>query len=105
MLVLRSLAYHVAFYVTTAVMSLVTLPGFLFLPRRRVMGLVRAWIGISMWLLKVVAGVQVEFRGRQHLVGGASIVAPKHQSTFETLALIPEDFPEASTTWAATLCA
>ena len=89
MLVLRSLAFQFAFYVASVVETLATLPFFFFVPRKRAMGVVRFWCRTTMWLLRVVAGTRIEVRGRENLVGGASIVASKHQSMFETLALFP----------------
>ena len=45
------------------------------------------WGRVSVWLLRVVCGTKVEFRGLENLPKGALIVAAKHQSTWETFAL------------------
>jgi 1-acyl-sn-glycerol-3-phosphate acyltransferase len=38
-------------------------------------------------MLRVLVGIRVEFRGREHIPAGACLVAAKHQSAFETFAL------------------
>jgi 1-acyl-sn-glycerol-3-phosphate acyltransferase len=88
MLVTRSLLYALCFYLTTVIM-LVGGIWLLFAPR--------AWamIGLALhgrfctWLLKVICGTQLEVRGREHLPDGPCLVVAKHQSTWETFALIP----------------
>jgi 1-acyl-sn-glycerol-3-phosphate acyltransferase len=44
--------------------------------------------------LKVICGLSAEFRGIENIPRGACIVAPKHQSFWETFALVPymDDF-------------
>jgi 1-acyl-sn-glycerol-3-phosphate acyltransferase len=58
------------------------------LPRRGNLGMATIWGLTSMWLLRVVCGTKVEFRGLEKLPKGAMIVAAKHQSTWETFALL-----------------
>ena len=41
------------------------------------------------FLLRVLAGIRVEVRGRANIPAGAALVAAKHQSAFETFALFP----------------
>ena len=43
----------------------------------------------ELWLLKVIAGTKLEVRGLEKLPEGACLVAAKHQSAWETFALIP----------------
>ena len=43
----------------------------------------------SLWWLKVICGTRVEVRGRDKLPDGACLVAAKHQSAWDTFALIP----------------
>jgi 1-acyl-sn-glycerol-3-phosphate acyltransferase len=56
------------------------------------MWVVRTWARAGIWLVGAIAGTRVEVRGRDNLPAGAAIVAAKHQSTFETFALVPQ-FP------------
>ena len=57
------------------------------LPRTFMLGVLRGYARSSLWLLRVVCGVTVEWRGREKIPKGACIVACKHQSLWETFAL------------------
>ena len=57
------------------------------LPYRFLLGVLRAYARSSLWLLRVICGVTVEWRGREKIPKGACIVACKHQSLWETFAL------------------
>jgi 1-acyl-sn-glycerol-3-phosphate acyltransferase len=89
MILARSLVFNVAFYLATLVYLIATLPVFFFLPQRGAMAIVQSWASLSTYLLRVVVGTAVEVRGRDNLPAGGVIVASKHQSAFETFALIP----------------
>ncbi len=93
MLVLRSLVFNVLFYVVLIAIMLVLSPAMLMGPDR-VKAAARVWGRASLWLLRVVCGLHVEFRGRENIPRGAMIVAAKHQSVWEVFALITvfEDF-------------
>jgi 1-acyl-sn-glycerol-3-phosphate acyltransferase len=86
MLLARSIAFNVLFYVNLAVHILVALPT-LALPRPVQRAFIRSYARTSLWLLRVVCGTRVEWRGLAKLPQGACIVACKHQSTWETFAL------------------
>jgi 1-acyl-sn-glycerol-3-phosphate acyltransferase len=87
MLFLRSALFNFLFYVNTIVLMLAGLPTLLF-GRRAVLSLARTWGGSSLWLLRVVCGTSAEFRGLENIPSGACLVAPKHQSFWETFALV-----------------
>src|SRR5664279_2538714 len=89
MIFLRSLLFNLAFYVVTAIMLVGSLPIFLFLPQPYGMGVVRNWAKLCTFLHDKLAGVGMEVRGSGNIPAGAAMVAPKHQSSFETFALIP----------------
>jgi len=89
MIFLRSFLFNLAFYVVTAVMLVATLPLFFILPQGFGMSVVRNWARLCVWLHEKIAGVRVEVRGAENIPAGAALVAPKHQSSFETFALIP----------------
>ncbi|MFN0264907.1 lysophospholipid acyltransferase family protein [Tepidamorphus sp. 3E244] len=57
------------------------------LPRRHAISGLKAWGHVSMFLLRVLAGTKVEFRGTEKIPPGPLLVASKHQSAFETFAL------------------
>ncbi|MBN9432730.1 MAG: 1-acyl-sn-glycerol-3-phosphate acyltransferase [Bosea sp.] len=89
MLIVRSFLFQVVFYAIMAVILAVTLPFYFFLPHRAAIAVVKFWTGASMWALRVVAGTRIEIRGLERLPHGAALIAPKHQSAFETMALFP----------------
>jgi 1-acyl-sn-glycerol-3-phosphate acyltransferase len=88
LLILRSLAFAVVFYLNTA--AFLILGSWLLLaPRRWAMEGLRLHGLASLWWLKVICGTRLEVRGREKLPTGACLVAAKHQSAWDTFALIP----------------
>jgi 1-acyl-sn-glycerol-3-phosphate acyltransferase len=59
----------------------------LLLPHRIHLAFIRSYARTSLWLLRVVCGTSVEWRGLDKLPRGACLVACKHQSAWETFAL------------------
>jgi 1-acyl-sn-glycerol-3-phosphate acyltransferase len=80
--------FLVAFYLNTA-LFLVLGSWLLLAPRRWAMEGLRLHGLASLWWLKVICGTHVEVRGRENLPAGACLVACKHQSAWDTFALIP----------------
>jgi 1-acyl-sn-glycerol-3-phosphate acyltransferase len=58
-------------------------------PRKVFMHGAKAWARSSLRLLEVIAGTKSEYRGLDRIPPGGLIVAAKHQSAWETLALVP----------------
>jgi 1-acyl-sn-glycerol-3-phosphate acyltransferase len=85
---LRSIVFVALFYVTTAVFVVGGSP-LLLGPRRWAMAGLRAHARTCLLLLRLVAGTHVVVRGRERLPAGPILVAAKHQSAWETFALIP----------------
>ena len=88
MLVIRSLVFAVAFYATTALFAILATP-LLLAPRRVAMGALRAHALCCVWLLRQIVGTKLDLRGREHIPTGPALIAAKHQSAFETFALVP----------------
>jgi len=86
MILLRSLAFHSAFYLTTTVLALAGLP-VLVMGRHSVQAYAKFWTGSSVWLLEKICKTKVVWRGFENLPRGGCIIAAKHQSALETLAL------------------
>lgn len=84
---LRSLIFNVLFYLLLIGWLLVAVPTFV-LPRRFLIKVAQMWGRSSIWLMRVVCGTKVEFRGVEKIPQGPLIVAPKHQSMWETFALL-----------------
>jgi 1-acyl-sn-glycerol-3-phosphate acyltransferase len=87
-LFLRSVAFNLAFYLNLLGYMLAALPTLL-MPRQLVLGAVKSWARTNLWLLRVICGIRVEFRGLERLPKGSFLVAAKHQSAWETFALLP----------------
>jgi 1-acyl-sn-glycerol-3-phosphate acyltransferase len=86
-LIVRSIAYNVLFYLNLVVYLLAALPTF-WMPYRCIVEVAKAWGRTSNWLLRVVCGTRVEIRGLEKIPYGPLLVAAKHQSTWETFALL-----------------
>lgn len=87
MVFLRSALFNVCFYALTNILVLLGIPA-LFGDREDVERQARRWASLSLVLLERICRVKVEFRGLEHLPEGAAVIASKHQSTLDTLALI-----------------
>ena len=84
---LRSLVYNVLFYALLVIWIILALPTFL-MPARVFMSVARRWARQSIWLMRVVCGTRVEYRGLEKIPKGPLLVASKHQSMWETFALL-----------------
>jgi 1-acyl-sn-glycerol-3-phosphate acyltransferase len=85
---LRSLVYNVLFYALLVFWLLVAIPTFL-MPPRAFMVIAKAWARSSVWLMRAVCNTRFECRGLEKIPTGPLIVASKHQSMWETFALMP----------------
>jgi len=84
---IRSVAFNTLFYLNLFAHFIVAIPTFV-MPRRVLVAVVRFWARSNNWLLRI-AGIKVEFRGLAKIPPGALLVASKHQSMWETFALLP----------------
>jgi len=89
---LRSLVYNVLFYLLLAFWVIVGLPSLL-MPRWAPVAIAQNWARSSIWLMRVVCNTKVEYRGVEKIPTGPLIVAAKHQSMWETFALL-QFFPQ-----------
>jgi len=86
MIFIRSGLFNLMFYANTIVLMIAGLPTLLF-GRHAVLRLARTWARASLWLLSAICGTRAEFRGVDNIPKGALLIAPKHQSFWETFAL------------------
>jgi 1-acyl-sn-glycerol-3-phosphate acyltransferase len=87
LVILRSVAFNISFYLNLLVYMLVAMPSLL-MSRRAVLAVAKSWGRTSLWLLHVVGGVKSDFQGLEKIPRGPLIVASKHQSVWETFALM-----------------
>lgn len=88
MAVFRSVLFNVLFYANTMVWLIFILPT-LVLPRRAIIRVAQAWCRVSLFLLRVIVGTRVEYRGLDRIPPGGLLVASKHQSFADILAVMP----------------
>ena len=84
MIVIRSLLFNLAFYLWTAFMAILWLPALLG-PRIWTARGQTIWAKGVMGLMRALAGIRIEIRGRENLPEGAALVASKHQSAWDTI--------------------
>ena len=88
LILIRSIAFNLLFYLNTLVYLIIALPTAI-MPYRAIIAVARSWARTNLVLLRVIAGVKIEVRGREKIPKGPIIVASKHQSAWETFALLP----------------
>ena len=86
MLALRSVTFNVLFYVNLILHIIAAMPTFV-MPRRAFMAVAKSWGHTSNALL-AVAGIRIAMRGLEKIPPGALLVGAKHQSVWETFALL-----------------
>ena len=87
LILLRSIAFNVLFYLNTLFWLAVAVPTAV-LPFWCVVWVAKTWGRVNLVLLRVVAGIDWDLRGREKIPKGPLIVASKHQSAWETFALL-----------------
>ena len=88
MVVLRSWIFAAVYYLITALFLLLG-SWLLFAPRSWAMRCLVLHAKTSLWLLEKICGTRLEVRGREKLPQGACLIVSKHQSMWDTFALIP----------------
>jgi 1-acyl-sn-glycerol-3-phosphate acyltransferase len=85
---IRSLVFNVLFYVSFGIVVLIgTL--LLVFPRRWSVRFMQISARYGVWLLHVICGTRMEVRGLENIPKGAAFLAGKHQSLWETFAMLP----------------
>jgi 1-acyl-sn-glycerol-3-phosphate acyltransferase len=85
--IVRSILFNLLFYLNLLVHFIVAIPT-LAMPRRAIVRVTQFWAHTNFWLLRVVCGISVEWRGLEKISPGGLLVASKHQSMWETFALM-----------------
>jgi 1-acyl-sn-glycerol-3-phosphate acyltransferase len=84
---IRSLLFNLLFYLNLACLLVAAIPTLL-MPRRAILAMARLWARTTLWLLRSICSIDVEWRGLEKIPRGGILVAAKHQSTWETFALL-----------------
>jgi 1-acyl-sn-glycerol-3-phosphate acyltransferase len=83
----RSLVFNLVYYLVTTAMVVASLPVFAFGSERALARVTHAWATAGIFLLRTIVGTRFVVRGLDNIPPGGAIIAPKHQSMFETFAL------------------
>jgi 1-acyl-sn-glycerol-3-phosphate acyltransferase len=86
--IVRSVAFNTLFYLNLLVHFCAAVST-LVMPRWGILNVVKFWAGTNLWLLRTICNITVEFRGLDKIPAGPLLVASKHQSVWETFALVP----------------
>jgi len=86
MLFIRSLLFHICFFVWTAIWAILLVWTYL-IPRRAMVWVITQFFRSYIPFERYIVGLDYEVRGMEHMPAGPCIIAMKHQSTYETLKL------------------
>ncbi len=90
---LRSLAFNLFYWTSTALAVLAALLVVPIPSPRPLRWLLHHWARLTVWAMRAIGGMSIEVRGRQHMpVDGPALIASKHQSECDgtiMAALIP----------------
>lgn len=87
MIAFRSFVFNIVFYVNTVLFLVVGSPFYL-TPRKWSIRALQAWGRASLWWLELICGTRYEVRGAENIPQGAVLVASKHQSAWDTFAIL-----------------
>jgi 1-acyl-sn-glycerol-3-phosphate acyltransferase len=85
---LRSALFNLVFYLNLVLFMLV-FAWLFFCPRSWAMWGLKLWARTSVWFLRAICGTRLEVRGLENIPSGPLLIAAKHQSLFETFAVLP----------------
>lgn len=79
---IRSVIFVIWLYGWMAIIGILALPALL-LPRKAMLVFIRAFARTTIFGLRWICGIHVEFRGMQHVPGGPVLIAGKHQAMLD----------------------
>jgi 1-acyl-sn-glycerol-3-phosphate acyltransferase len=86
-IIVRSIIFNVLFYLNLLVQIVAVIPA-LVMPRQAILAVAKFWARTNLWLLRAICGIRMEVRGAEKIPPGPLLVASKHQSLWETFALL-----------------
>jgi len=79
---IRSFIYVIWLYGWMAILAILALPTLL-LPRQTTLWFIRLYVRFVILGLRLICGIRVEIRGREHVPGGPVLIAGKHQAMLD----------------------
>lgn len=89
MIVLRSILFNALFYANLILRMIIFSPVYFLSPRKKAYSVPKNWALSNHWLMEKIVGTSFEIEGLENIPAGSYIVAPKHQSFWDTYALLP----------------
>ncbi|THV22472.1 lysophospholipid acyltransferase family protein [Peteryoungia ipomoeae] len=89
MTTLRSILFNTAFYTNMILRMIILSPIYFLLPRKTAFFVPKGWASSSSWLFAKIVGTTFTVEGLENIPKGGYILAPKHQSFWDTFALLP----------------
>ncbi len=89
MLVIRSILFNLAFYANLIIRMIVLTPVYFLSERKKAWSIPKNWALSNHWLQEKIVGTTFEIEGLENIPQGGYIFAPKHQSFWDTYALLP----------------
>uniref|UniRef100_A0A7C1T5F8 1-acyl-sn-glycerol-3-phosphate acyltransferase n=1 Tax=Agrobacterium albertimagni TaxID=147266 RepID=A0A7C1T5F8_9HYPH len=90
MIALRSILFNTAFYANLILRMIVLSPIYFLLPRKKAFFVPKDWARANHWLMEKIVGTTFTVEGLENIPkSGGYILAPKHQSFWDTYALLP----------------
>lgn len=89
MALVRSAVFMLSFWLNTALQMIIFTPVYFIVPRHMSWKFVHFWSRTNCWLMRVIIGTRFEVHGAHNLPEGGYILAPKHQSAWDTFGLLP----------------
>lgn len=89
MLFLRSLLFNLAFYLSLIIQMIFWTPYYFLVSRANAWFVPKFWARSNHWLMEKLVGTKYEIDGLEHIRHEACIIAPKHQSFWDTYAFVP----------------
>lgn len=89
MVYLRSGLFQLVFYASFVIQMIIFTPVYFFLPRKIAYKIPKNWARLNLWFADKIAGISYEIEGLENLPEGGYIISAKHQSFWDTFAMIP----------------
>jgi 1-acyl-sn-glycerol-3-phosphate acyltransferase len=87
LILVRSVLFNILFYLNLLIYLIAAIPTY-FLPYRVLVAVAKSWGRSNLRLLRLVCGIDVAWIGLEKIPRGPLIIAAKHQSSWETFALL-----------------
>ena len=89
MIILRSILFNTLFYANLILQMVLLSPYYFLASRKKAFAIPKNWARSNHWLMEKIVGTTFAVEGLENIPEGGYILAPKHQSLWDTYALLP----------------